>query len=331
MRIREHPDHYAILQVTPRASRDEIAAAYERLRELYSAERTVEAAPDLQALVAQKRQQLEQAYAVLADAVRREAYDRRHGFAQGALERDELDYRPLPPARGQERNTLPSVAERPQPARAAQKRAVRGWLPALAIGSALLAVLLVLLLSGVRTTSGPTALATPTISGVSLPYTDVQINLYRTQAAASNTAEAWIEFGNAVFDNLQTLREQARQSPQYRGLLGGWLDAAEAYGRALAIVDNATVRADRALALFNYGQDAPDPQRVAEALAEVERGIIDEVAEPRALISYGLILSQVQPPRRAEAFAQWRKVRELAPQSPEAQTAERLLQSYGQS
>ncbi len=331
MKLREDPDHYAILQVTPRASRDEIATAYERLRELYSAERTAEAAPDLQALATQKRQQLEQAYAVLTDAARREAYDRRQGFAQGVAEGETLDYRPLPPAHGQERNPVPSVAERPRPARTAQRSGVRRWLPGLALGSALLAVLLLLLLSGVRTTSGPAALATPTISGVTLPYTEAQLNLYRTQATTSNTAQAWIEFGNAVFDNLQTLREQAPQSPQYRGLLGGWLDAAEAYGRALAIQDNATVRADRALALFNYGQDAPDPQRVAEALAEVEHGITGEVAEPRALISYGLILAQVQPPRREEAFALWRKVREIAPQSPEAQTAERLLQSYGQS
>lgn len=331
MKIREQLDHYAILQVMPHASKDEITAAYDRLWAMYSPERTAEAAPDLQLLAAKKRQQLEQAYAVLADDAQRTAYDRRHGFAQAATQSGQLDYRPLPPARGRERDDVLLVDEQPRPVRRPRTPGWQGWLPTLMIVTALLAVLLLLLLSGVRTTSGPAALATPTISGVSLPYSDAQINLYRTQATATNSAQAWIELGNAVFDNLQTLREQAPQSPQYRGLLGGWLDAADAYARALAIEDNATVRADRALALFSYGQDAPDPQRVAEALAEVERGITSDVAEPRALISYGLLLAQAQPPRREEAFAQWRKVREIAPQSPEAQTAERLLQSYGQS
>lgn len=331
MKIREQLDHYALLQVTPRASRDEINAAYERLRELYSAERTSDAAPDLQALAAKKRRQLEQAYAVLADDAQREAYDRRHRFGQATAQPDVLDYRPLPPAHGQERADGLNADEQPRPSRPLRQAGVGRWLPALAIATSLLAVLLVLLLSGVRTSGGPTALATPTIRGVALPYTDAQITVFRRTALANNSAQAWIDLGNAVFDNLQTLREQAPQSPHYRGLLGGWLDAADAYARALTLQENSAVRADRALALFSYGQDAPDPQRVAEALAEVERGIAQDGVEPRALVSYGLILSQAEPSRREEAFAQWRKVREIAPQSPEAQTAERLLQSYGQS
>ena len=331
MMRREQPDHYAVLQVSPRASQSEIAAAYERLRELYSAERTAEAAPELQTLAAEKRGQIERAYQALADESRRAAYDQEQGFAPAA-DPARLDYAPLPPARGRERVDVVVAAERRQPTqRASRRRGPMAWLLSLGMGAALVAALLLVLLSGVRTSGGAAALATPTIRGVTLPFTDLQVQQFRSAAEGNNTAESWIALGNALFDNLQTLREQAPLSPQYRGLLQGWLDVAAAYERALALQESATVRADRAVALFNYGQDAPDPRRVADAVAEVERGLANGVNEPRALINYGLILAQLEPPRREEAFAAWRKVREVAPQSPEAGSAERLLRSYGQS
>ncbi len=331
MRRREQPDYYAVLEVSPQASQLEIAAAYARLCEMYHHGRTVDAAPELQALAAQRRDQIEHAYRVLTDEERRAAYDRRHGFRHAA-DPGGFDYTPLPPARGRERTDRPVAAERRQGGAGIRSRGgPLAWLLPLGFGAVLLAVLLLLLLSGVRTSGGAGALATPTIRGVTLPFTDLQVKQFRSAAEGNNTAESWIALGNALFDNLQTLREQAPLSPQYRGLLRNWLDVAAAYERALALQENATVRADRAVALFNYGQDVPDPRRVAEAVAEVERGIANGVSEPRALINYGLILTQLEAPRREEAFAAWRKVREVAPQSPEAESAERLLRSHGQS
>jgi tetratricopeptide (TPR) repeat protein len=207
----------------------------------------------------------------------------------------------------------------------------RAWIAPAAIAVSSLAVLLVLVLSGVRTTDGREALATPTIRGVVLPYADEELRQFTLAAQAQNTAAAWVALGNALFDNLQTMREQAPQAPQYRGQLERWLDVADAYERSLELQDNQTVRSDRAIALFNYGQDAEDAQRQAEALSLVDQGIAQDVTEPRALINYGLILAQAQPDRREEAFAQWRKLLEVAPESPEARAAQRLLQSYGQS
>jgi tetratricopeptide (TPR) repeat protein len=200
----------------------------------------------------------------------------------------------------------------------------------LTVAVALLALLLAIVLSGVRTSGSQSALATPTpqLGGAQLPFSTEQIAQFRRAAESSNTAATWAALGNALFDNLQTLREYAPQSPQYRNGLSGWLDVVQAYDRAIALEDSPVLRADRALALFNYGSDAPDPRRVAEALAEVERGIQNGVTEPRALLNYGLILALHDPPRISEALAQWRKILEVAPQSNEARQAQSLLQTY---
>lgn len=327
---RRTQDYYALLQVSPEASNAEIDAAYTRLRDLYSLERTADSAPEFQEQAAEKRKQLAAAYQTLSDLNCRAAYDRQRNDGQQRGS-EEIDYRPLPPARGQERPATIAatpVAERPRPAR--RRQGLAAWLPLIGVAAGLLAVLLVIVLSGVRTSGSASALATPTpqLSGGRLPFTTEQLAQFRRAAESSNTAQTWTALGNALFDNLQTLREYAPQSPQYRSGLAGWLEVVQAYDRSLALEDNAIVRSDRALALFNYGTDTPDPQRVAEALAEVERGITAGVAAPRALLNYGLILSQHKPPRIDEALAQWRKIVAVAPQSNEAQQAQSLLQTY---
>jgi curved DNA-binding protein CbpA len=319
-------DYYALLELPPRASADEINAAYARLSDLYSSERLAGTAPELQAQAAQRRAQLEAAYQVLTHPDRRAAYDQQREHPQAA---DELDYRPLPPARCQERAaTAPSPVS--QPVRAARRQGVAAWLPPLIVAIGLLALLLVIVLSGVRTSGDASALATPTplLRGAQLPFLPEEIVQLRQTAESGNTAAAWTEFGNALFDNMQTLREYAPQSPQYRSGLHGWLEVVQAYDRALALQGNAGTRADRALALFNYGTDASDPQRVAEALAEVEHGMQGGVREPRALLNYGLILALHNPPRIEDALAQWRTILEVAPQSNEARQAQSLLQTY---
>jgi curved DNA-binding protein CbpA len=319
---RRTEDYYALLQLPRRASEAEIDAAYARLSELYSAERMAEAAPEFQAQAAQKRAQLEAAYRVLTHSDQRTAYDQER-------ETEDLDYRPLPPARRQERVAQVAPAGE-RASRRARRQGVAAWLPAVVVSAGVLALLLVIVLSGVRTSGSAAALATPTplLRGTQLPFSPEQIAQFRRAAETSNTPVTWTALGNALFDNLQTLRENAPQSPQYRGGLQGWLEVVQAYDRALALQDSPVVRADRALALFNYGTDAADPQRVQAAVAEVERGIESGVIEPRALLNYGLILISQNPPRTQEALALWRTILETAPQSSEAQQAQTLLQTY---
>lgn len=321
-------DPYAVLQLPPDVDHAEVTAAYERLRQLYDPQHTANAAPELQALAAAKRDEIEAAYRALTDPGGPAQQPRQR--SSGAVE--SIDYAPLPPARGQERARTLQATEtsraRQQPASGPMI-----WLAPVLVGSVTLALLLLLVLSGVRVTDGPEALPTPTVvlrGGARLPYSDAQINQLRVAAETSNTAVAWQALGDALFDTLQTLREQAPQSPQYRGLLPRWLEAVDAYERSLVLVPSPTVDSDRALALYSYGADAPDPQRRAEALAAVDQAIGQDVREPRALLNYGLVLSMAEPSRRDAAFELWRKVVEVAPDAPEADRARVLLESYGQ-
>ncbi len=321
-------DYYALLDVPSHASFDEIAAAYERLLTLYSPERLHNGPPEFQELAAHKRAQFEAAYRVLSDPERRAAYDQ--GKITPVAQAESLDYRPLPPAHGKERASDTGQFQAHSNAdRAVRREGIPSWLPLLLITLGGLAVLLQLVLSNVRVVEGPVALVTPTIPNLALPFTAGQLAQFRSAAESANTFDAWRTLGNAFFDNQQTMRENAPQSPQYRAALGGWLEVVAAYERALALQEDEIVRSDRALSLFSYGVDAPDPDRARAGIAEAERALQRDVREPRALLNYGLILASANPPRVEEAASLWRKVQEIAPGSPEAQRAQELLQRYG--
>lgn len=320
----EKPGHYAVLQLTPHATDAEIAAAYERLCNVYDPDRTVNAAPEFQQLAAQKRREIEAAFRELGDPERRAAYDRQHGVA--SIAPHVIDYRPLPPARRQERVDVADEGRQPL----LRLRGVWSWLAPTLMAVTGIGLLLLLILSSVRVTGGQEALATPTIRGIQLPFTGLQLRQFRSAAESTNTAENWTALGNAIFDNLQTLRENAPQSPQYRGQLDEWLTVVDAYDRSLALANNVAVRSSRALALMNYGVDTDDEARRAEALAEVERGISSDVRDPRALLNYGSILTLTDPPRMDDALALWHRILEIAPNAPEAQSAASLLQRFGE-
>src|SRR5262245_5090736 len=68
-------DYYEILQVHPKADSAAITAAYTRLRDLYDPARLDGAAEEFVVLARRKRDEIERAYAVLGDSVRRVTYD----------------------------------------------------------------------------------------------------------------------------------------------------------------------------------------------------------------------------------------------------------------
>lgn len=331
-RARNEADYYALLQVGPHATEQDISAAYRRLIELYDADRMAGFAPEFQEQAVEKRRQIEAAYDELSDPQRRARYDQRHGLV--TIDDDVLEYRPLPPARRQERPSpsVTSVAAAASPRRD-QRRNRPSWLAPALVGAATLVVLLIIVLSGVRTFGGSAAMATPEarVGGqpLALPFSSEQITQLRQQAQQTDDFQSWAALANAQFDNLQTLRENVPQSPQYRNSLASWLDVVQAYDQALAKQDNLTIRSDRALALFNYGLDLPDQQRAAEAVSEAEAAAGSEIREPRALLNYGLILVGAQEPRVDQALAMWRSIVEIAPDAPEAQRAQALIQAYG--
>jgi len=321
---------YDVLQVTPSASAYDVAAAYERLHTLYDPERLRGGPPEFEALAQQKRAELDQAYHVLGDRDRRAAYDQAHGGAANGHVAV-LDYRPLPPARGQERERIAAQVETERAQRIVRRAGVRSWLPGMLVALGGLALLLLLIFSSVRADGSPEALATPALTSLQLPNSDTRIEQFRRAAQVSDSAQTWTALGNALFDNLQTLRENVPQSPYYQTALPQWLEVAQAYERALALQENETTRSDLALALWTYGTDANDAQSRQRGVAEAEQAVQRGVTEGRALINYGLVLAGAEPPRVDDAARLWRRVLETAPDSQEAARAQQLLLSYGRA
>ena len=324
----EQQDLYALLQVPPGASPEEIEAAYRRLDELYSAERLQGSPPEFQELAARRREDLQAAFAVLHDPEQRGAYDRLSAAPPVAAV---LDYRPLAPARRQERPSpslpLPRIESG---VRERGRRGRRSLVPPLLVGMVTLAMLLLIVLSGVRTYGGPTALATPAIPGLQLPYTAEQVRAARDRAEGSGDAAAWTALGTVLYDNTVMLREQAPLSPQYLGALPRWLDATQAYSRALELGAGPEVRSDLALSYYYYGVGANEPTFVERALVEAERALLDGPNNPRVLLNYGLVVAGLNPPRDDEARRAWRHLVASAPDSFEAARARTLLAAYGE-
>ena len=74
-------NYYSVLNIPAQATPDEIAAAYERQRERYSAERVAELGDEFRQIAAARSAALERAYATLADPARRRAYNATLGVA----------------------------------------------------------------------------------------------------------------------------------------------------------------------------------------------------------------------------------------------------------
>jgi curved DNA-binding protein CbpA len=323
-------DLYALLQIAPTASHVEIEASYERLTNLYSEERLQGGPPEFQQLAAMRREELAAAYAVLGNPEQRAAYDAARAPATTEVP---LDYRPLPPARRQERPS-PSLALPPIGGGTVAVRRVprgpRSLVVPILVGVTVLSVLLWVVLSGVRVDGSPQALATPAVAQLTLPYSDDQIAAARTQAESANTEEAWTELGHMYFDNMGTLREAAPLSPQYMQSLPQWMESVKAYRRALELGAGESVRADLALALFYHGVSSNDQPSVVEALRQAEQAKQTSPDEPRVLLNYGMIMFSTSPPREEEGRAAFRRILEVAPESFEARSAKALLGTEGQ-
>jgi curved DNA-binding protein CbpA len=84
-----NPDYYAILQVHPKADREVISAAYRKLAVKHHPD--VSASPD----AGERMKQLNEAYEVLSDPVRRAIYDRSRGITSGGELRSGRSWRRL--------------------------------------------------------------------------------------------------------------------------------------------------------------------------------------------------------------------------------------------
>lgn len=354
-------DHYETLQVHPKADAPAIEAAYQRLRERYDPARLDGAADELLELARAKRDAIEYAYAVLGDPQRRAAYDAEHqapktgpqepGRANqahaaphvpataarssipGAADQP-LDYRPLPPARRQERprGAAETLAQAPLGRAARPGRAPRPRLAQrLTVPIALAGVLVLIVASSLLLTNGggpPPAAPTATPS----PFDIYEANIPKAQSFAeqnSTSAQAWIDLGNLLYDSAQIVREQAPDSPVYQQRLGRWLQATSAYSQALALEPgNAPARADLGASSCFYGAGTGDQSFVQKGMAEVRRAATIAPDDARVLISMGHCLVSTQPPQIDAAIASWQRVIERNPSSPLVSQAQVLIDRY---
>ncbi len=334
-------DYYELLQVHPRADQQAIEAAYERLRAQYDPARLDGAADELVAMARARRDELDRAYAVLSDPARRAAYDEERaaqadplaGDAATAAEDDPLlDYRPLPPAGGQERpagfNSEPTrPAPRPAGRRVGPVQARRWLAPA----AAALALALLLGIGFALTGGGgpPRAQPTPT-PALTDQFEPLIAQAKQTAEQNPTSAQAWIDYGNILYDSVQVVREQQPNSPLYTARLPRWLEATQAYTRALQLQpDNATVRGDLATSACLYGAGTGDITYVRQGLREARRAASQAPQDPRVLLSLGNCLISEQPPRTDEALETWRKIVEVAPNTPFASQAQVYITQYG--
>lgn len=353
-------DYYEILQVHPRADGDAIRAAYQRLRERYDPARLDGAADELVDLARQKRDQIERAYAVLSDPLRRDAYDREQAAlapAQAAGRKPQaaedqaasihpapaadqetqetpLDYRPLPPARRAERargfDAQPTLAKSPR-GRAATRRVDRMGAPVALAGLLALAAAIALLI----TQSGAPAPAASAVTPTPSILDQFEALIPQAKSAAeqrSGDPQAWIDYGDMLYNSAEIVRENAPDSPIYQQRLPRWIEATEAYSRALALQpNNPGVRADMGASSCFYGVGVGDQRYVRDGAEATRQAASEAPNDARVLLSLGHCLVSVQPPQTEEAVASWRKVVQLsAPDSPLAAQAQGLIARYSQ-
>jgi len=362
-------DHYETLQVHPKADAEAIRDAYERLRQRYNPAALEGAADELVALARRRRDEIERAFTVLNDPARRAAYDaelaeRAAGpaiavddDAPAALTDDELiDYRPLPPARRQERpkgfNAQP-VVPRAQAARRAGRNAgptggVPTWLPpTLVVAVATFGVVLATLISTINNPpaapaqqqSGPNILdptapaATPTTEEIVNRFEGQVVAARQVAQRAPDNSNAWVELGNALYDSAVVVRERLGSGPDeaelqnlYVERLPRWAEAADAYRKALAIQpDNAVVRSSLAASLCYFGTDTNDQSYVSQGVAEAERAAAAAPDEERVLLSLGLCQVSTDPPQTAAALESWQRLVAIPDADPNLTFQARLL------
>ncbi len=366
-------DYYETLQVHPRADAEAIQAAYLRLRERYDAAKLEGAADELQALARRRRDEIERAYTVLSDRERRAAFDAELAMRAVAAPAsapaydgnpdDLIDYRPLPPARRQERpadfnaqpTLTPSQAGLGVSAQRGRAASPQGgqlplWLaPALIVAIATFGIVLVTLItttmsappqaaSGGPQVIDPNATApapTPSLTDVANQFEGQIVAARQVANDASDNPNAWLELGNALYDSVVVVRERLGSGdPAVQSLyverLPRWLEAAEAYGKVVDLDPrNALARADLAASLCYYGQGINDLSYVEQGIAEATQATSDQPEEGRALLSLGLCYAFSDPPQTAQALEQWQKLIVLPNADPSLVfQARQLVQEY---
>lgn len=361
-------DYYEILQVHPRSDQETIRDSYERLIQRHDPAKLHGAAEELIELTRRKRDDIERAYAVLGDATRRATYDeeqqalRAQQDDQEISEEDRLDYSPLPPAHGQERprdfNAQPLLArqqllQRGRKSRQPKKRQPLWFTPAIVVA---VLTFIIMFASLLLTGGGQMRYATEAAGQSSAPGTgqtgqgtdapehpDV-IGEYEGQVVAArqvvdalpDNPEAWIRLGDALYDSVQVVREFQPDSELYQERLPRWLEASDAYKKALELdpahaESNTIVRSDMGVSLCYYGVGTGNQDYVKEGMEYTGAALQADKENGRILLNHGICLISSEPPQKAEALQLWQQVLSLPAVEPGVnQQAQRLIEEYSQ-
>ncbi|NJK79589.1 MAG: DnaJ domain-containing protein [Chloroflexaceae bacterium] len=366
-------DHYETLQVHPKADREAIQAAYQRLIERYNPQHLEAAgvADELVAMARQRRDEIERAYAVVGDPPRRAAYDAeqqaravqeaaaRADTADIELTEDDLiDYRMLPPARGQERpkgfNEQPVLTRHEALHHAGRKARPNApmWLaPALIVGVLTFVVMLtsLLLTNGGRPryanseTNAPVPAAaaqnnqqpaepTRTIEQLIADYEGQVVVAQQVVDAVPDNPTAWERLGDALYDSVQVVREQAPESELYQERVPRWLEASDAYAQVLELAPtNHAVRSEMGVTQCFYGGATGEQPYVQQGLQEVRTAADALPADGRVLMNLGICLVSQEQPAADEAVTVWNRILELpAAEIGVTRQAEILIEQYSQ-
>jgi hypothetical protein len=367
-------DHYETLQIHPTADQEAVQAAYERLRARHDPAKLEDAADDLVALTRRKRDEIERAYAVLSDPKRRSSYDAEYRrAAEAAADTDTgervPDYRPLPPAQGEERprtfDTQPTVPVG-APERSHSKGRPAWLLPAATVGALTFVIIISGLLlttafnqpanteeastaqqpamPGADTAQQPAAPDAANASGGMPQPTDAEMQQivaeYDGQVVAAqqvvtelpNNQNAWIRLGNALYDSTQVVRELRPDSAMYAERSERWLEASEAYATALELgAPDSAVRSDMGVSLCYYSQASGDPEYAAQGVQHTARAVQEAGQNGRVLLNHGLCLVADDPAQIDEAVSLWQRVTEMpAAELGVARQAQQLVEEYNQ-
>jgi len=364
-------DHYETLQIHPTADQEAVQAAYERLHARHDPAKLEDAADDLVALTRRKRDEIERAYAVLSDPKRRASYDaeyRRAAEATADTGERVPDYRPLPPAQGEERprafDAQPTVSVgAPEGSRSGRP----AWIiPAATVGALTFVIIISGLLlttvfnqpasteeastaqqpamPGADTAQQPAAPDAANASGGMPQPTDAEMQQivaeYDGQVVAAqqvvnelpNNQNAWIRLGNALYDSTQVVRELRPDSAMYAERSERWLRASAAYATALELgAADPAVRSDMGVSLCYYSEASGDAEYAAQGVQHTARALQEAGQNGRVLLNHGLCLVADDPAQIDEAVSLWQRVIEMpAAELGVARQAQQLVEEYNQ-
>jgi len=325
-------DFYAVLQVPRDADQASIDAAYQRLRVAYDPTRLQGVSDELRDLASERATALDQAYAIIGDATMRAAYDA--GItdvvarALPAAVEPSYDYRPLPAAGRHERTPEFDTTPIRKGRMTAGERQVSLVL-AIALPLAIVLATFVITDGGKRVAASNDVQPVVRATAVADQFEQAIIDARAATVANPTSIQAWVEYGNQLYNSVQIVREQQPGSPLYQNRVARWQMAADAYAKALSFdPSSVVVEADMGASRCFYGNGTGNQDEATAGLQQVRKVLaqIPDSEQPRVLLNLGFCLAVSTPPQLEEAAATWQKITTLvASDSPFAVQATKLI------